>query len=147
MLQLRKMTFSKFSKLQMFLSTQSYLMFQQFHCQQTSLPDLLAFHQSQLICETFNLMKLRSVVLRTEVIDKLSLEWPQSPFLLASAEIFQGGNVDILLILSRLLTIQCKQTFTKRFTHSMQKEITPFYSNNHKKRTSLAVIARYIAGS
>jgi len=29
-----------------------------------------------------------------------------------------GGNVEILLICSRLLTMQCKWTFTKRFTHS-----------------------------
>jgi len=29
-----------------------------------------------------------------------------------------GGNVNILLILVRLLTMQCKRTFTKRFTIS-----------------------------
>ena len=28
----------------------------------------------------------------------------------------RGGNVEILLILFRLLTTQCKRTFTKRFT-------------------------------
>ena len=35
-----------------------------------------------------------------------------------SAEMFPGGNVDILLIIFRLLTTQCKWTFTKRFTFS-----------------------------
>ena len=36
----------------------------------------------------------------------------------ASAEIFPGDNVEILLILFRLLTMTCKWTFTKRFTFS-----------------------------
>jgi len=37
----------------------------------------------------------------------------------ASAEIFPGGgNLDILLIIFKLLTMQCKWTFTKRFTLS-----------------------------
>jgi len=44
-----------------------------------------------------------------------------------------------------LLTMQCKRTFTKRFTLSSQKEIAPFYSNSNKKIASLAAIARYIA--
>ena len=54
------------------------------------------------------------------------------------------GNVDIFLVLFRLLTMQCKRTFTKRFTLSTQKEITPFYGISHKKFTSLAATARYI---
>jgi len=29
---------------------------------------------------------------------------------------FQGDNVDVLLIVFRLLTMQCKLTFTNRFT-------------------------------
>jgi len=41
--------------------------------------------------------------------------------------------------------MQCKWTFTTRFTLSSQKEIVPFYSNSNKKFASLAVIARYIA--
>jgi len=40
---------------------------------------------------SLNLLKLRSAVLRTEVIGKLSLELPQAPFQWVSAEIFQGG--------------------------------------------------------
>jgi len=44
----------------------------------------------------------------------------------------------------RLLTMQCKRTFTKRFTLSTQKEIAAFYGNSYKC-TSLAGIARYIA--
>jgi len=53
-------------------------------------------------------------------------------------------------MLFRLLTIQCKRTFTKRFTLSSQKEIAPFYSSSNKKfgsniaNASLAAIARYI---
>jgi len=39
--------------------------------------------------------------------------------------------------------MQCKWKFTKRFTHSTQKEIAPFYGNSHKKCTSLAAIARH----
>jgi len=39
---------------------------------------------------------------------------------------------------------QCKRTFTKRFTISMQKN-APFYGNSHKKCTLLAAIARCIA--
>jgi len=81
---------------------------------------------------SLNLLKLRSPVLRTAVSGRLSLEWPQTPFLRASTVIFPGeGNVDILLILFRLLTMQCKRTFTKRFTLSTQK-IAPFYGNSHK---------------
>ena len=37
----------------------------------------------------------------------------------ASAEIFHGGNVEVLLVLFRLLTMQCKWTFTKLFTLSI----------------------------
>ena len=97
------------------------------------------------VLTSLNLLKLRSVVLLIAVIGKLSLEWCQAPFLWASAVIFPGGNVDILLILFRLLTMQCKRTFTKRFTLSSQKEIVPFYSNSNKNFASLAAIARYIA--
>jgi len=39
--------------------------------------------------------------------------------------------------------MQCKRTFTKRFTLSSQK-CAPFYSNSNKKFASLAAIARYI---
>jgi len=42
------------------------------------------------------------------------------------------GNVDVLLELW-LLTMQCKRTFTKRFTLSTQKEFAPFYGISHKK--------------
>ena len=58
---------------------------------------------------------------------------------------FFRGGVEIFLILLRLQTMQSKRTFTKRFTLSAQKEIAPFYSNHHKKCTSLAAIVRYIA--
>ena len=58
---------------------------------------------------------------------------------------FFRGGVEILLILLRLLTMQSKRTFTKRFTLSAPKEIAPFYGNSYKKCTSLAAIVRYIA--
>jgi len=38
--------------------------------------------------------------------------------------------------------MQCKRTFTKRFTLSTKKAIAPFYGNSHKKCTSLAALAR-----
>ena len=41
---------------------------------------------------SLNLLKLRSEALRTALIGKLSSEWPQAPFPLASAEIFPGGQ-------------------------------------------------------
>jgi len=41
--------------------------------------------------------------------------------------------------------MQCQRTFTKRFTHSTQKEIAPFYGNSHKICISLAAVAKYIA--
>jgi len=41
--------------------------------------------------------------------------------------------------------MQCKRTFTKRFTLSSQKEIAPFYRNSNKKFASLAAKARYIS--
>ena len=41
--------------------------------------------------------------------------------------------------------MQCKWTFTKRFTLSTQNEIAPFYGNSHKKCSSLAAVAKYIA--
>jgi len=93
---------------------------------------------------SLNLLKLRSAELRAAVIGTLS--WAQAPYPLASAKIFaRGGNVDILLILFRLLTMQCKRTFTKGFTHYKQKEIAPFYGNSHKECTSLEATARCIA--
>jgi len=99
---------------------------------------------------SLTLLKLRSAVLRIAVIGKLSLEWPQAPFLWASAVIFPEGNVLILfqraytflLILFRPLTMQCKRTFTKRFTLSSKKAIAPFYSNSNKNFASLAAIAK-----
>jgi len=46
-------------------------------------------------------------------------------------------------MLFRLLTMQCKRTFAKRFILSTQKEIAPFYRNSHKKYSSLAAVAKY----
>jgi len=54
----------------------------------------------------------------------------------------RGDNVDILLILFRFKTMQCKRTFTKFFP-ILHKKIAPFYGNSHKKCISLAAIARH----
>ena len=65
----------------------------------------------------------------------------------ATAEIFpRGGNVNILLLLARLLTMQCECMFTKRFTistrqHHKNTHVTTIYSQNC---ASLAAITRYI---
>jgi len=50
----------------------------------------------------------------------------------------RGGNIHILLILFGLLTMQCKKTFTKRFTISRPKENALFYSNSRKHCVLLA---------
>jgi len=50
-------------------------------------------------------------------------------------KLFQRGNVYILLIFVRLLMMQCKCKFTKRFTASTQlhhRENAPCYDNSHK---------------
>jgi len=41
---------------------------------------------------SLNLLKLRSALLRTAVIGKLSLDRPQTPFLWLSTVIFPGGQ-------------------------------------------------------
>jgi len=58
----------------------------------------------------------------------------------------RGGNINILLISVRLLTMQWKCTFAKRCTVSTRlhhKENAPCYDNIHKKCASLAAIATY----
>jgi len=116
MFQVRKMTFSKFPKMQMFLSTNVLAV-------SLSIDILARFSLSSVIVDlwnasiSLNLLKLSSAVLRTAVIGKLSLQWPQIPFMGVRRNFFMGGNVEILLILFRLLTMQCKRTFTKRLLH------------------------------
>ena len=51
---------------------------------------------------------------------------------------FQGGSVNILLILVKLLTMQCKCTFTKRFTPYTRLQ------QSQKKCASLAAISRHV---
>jgi len=52
----------------------------------------------------------------------------------ASAEIFPGGGkVDILLIIFRLLTMQCTWTFTKRFTLSTPQRKCPVLRQQSKR--------------
>jgi len=45
---------------------------------------------------------------------------------------FQGGNTDILLTTSRLLTMQSKCSFANRFTLSTPQRNTPCHGNSHK---------------
>jgi len=67
---------------------------------------------------SLSLLKLRSAVLRTAVIGKLSLEWPQAPFLWAFAEIFpKEGNVEILL-----------QVADDTMQTDVHKALYPFYT-------------------
>jgi len=47
---------------------------------------------------SLNFLKLRSAALRTAVIGKPSLEWPQTPFPLESAEIFPVGETSIFCL-------------------------------------------------
>jgi len=51
----------------------------------------------------------------------------------------RGSNVGILLFILKLLTMQCKLTFTNRLPFLNHKA-----NNNHKKCASLAAIARYV---
>jgi len=52
----------------------------------------------------------------------------------AFAEIFtRGGNLGILLILFRLLTMQCKLTFTKRFTFCSPQTKCPILRQQSQK--------------
>jgi len=53
----------------------------------------------------------------------------------------RGGNVDILHIIFKLLTMQCKWTFTKRFTLSTPQRKWPTVTIT-KKCASLAAIPR-----
>ena len=55
-----------------------------------------------------------------------------------------GGNVDVLLILFRLLTMQCNWTFIKHFTLSTPQRKLPMIRQQSQKCASLAVITRYI---
>ena len=62
----------------------------------------------------------------------------------ASAEFFpRGGNFDILLILYRLLTMQCKGTFAKRFIFSTPQRKCLFLRQSHKSCTSLRSSASF----
>ena len=54
------------------------------------------------------------------------------------------GNVDILLKIFRLLTIQCKWTFIKRFTLSTRQKKLPMIRQQWQKCASLTVMARCI---
>jgi len=71
-----------------------------------------------------------------------------SPHGWASAEIFPGGNFDILLILFRLLTMHCKWTFIKRCTFSTPQKMPPrppmlWQGNNHKKCSFLVAMVEH----
>jgi len=54
------------------------------------------------------------------------------------------GNVDILLVVFRLVTMQCKWTFTKLFTLSKPQRKCLMSRQQSQKCASLEAIARYI---
>jgi len=79
---------------------------------------------------------------RSKCLARFPLNTPlcgHDKFSWTSSEIFPGrGNVDIFLILFRLLTMHCKWAFTKRFPFLHYKENALRYSNNYKNCASLA---------
>ena len=65
----------------------------------------------------------------------------------APSEFFPGGGkVDILLILFRLLSMQCTWTFTKRFTLSKPLRKCPIFGNSPKICVSLAAMLLFHSG-
>jgi len=91
------------------------------------------------------LLKLRSAVLRTAVIGKLSLEWLQAPFLWASAGIFSGGKRRHFAYTFQVSDDAVQTDVYKALYPLYTKRNCSFYGNIHKKFASLAAIARYIA--
>jgi len=89
---------------------------------------------------SLNLLKLRSAVLRTVMIGKLSLEWPQAPFLWDS-----GGK--------RRHFAYTFQAADGAMQTDVYKAIYPFYAKRNcsilrqrsQKFASLAAVARFIA--
>jgi len=82
---------------------------------------------------SLNLLKLHSAVLRTVVIGKLSLEWLQER---RSQKFFDGGQ--------RRNFANTFQVADDAMWTDVHKTLAPFYSNSHKKCTSLAATAKYI---
>jgi len=62
------------------------------------------------------------------------------PLTWVSAEIFPGVKVGILLILFRLLTMQCKWTFTKHFILSIPQRKCPKLRQQSQKCASLTTM-------
>jgi len=56
----------------------------------------------------------------------------------------RGGNVDNLLIVFRLVSMQCKRTFTEHFTLSKPQRKCPVLRQQSQKCASLAALVRYI---
>ena len=86
---------------------------------------------------SLNLLKLRSAVLYTVVIGKLWLEWPKTPFRGRPQKLFHGKQ-------SRNFAYNFQVADDAMYT-DVHKALAPFYGNSHKKCTSLAAIAEYIA--
>ena len=79
---------------------------------------------------------------RQHLREKIACE--RFKYVLSTMGIFsRGDNVDLLLILFRLLTMQCKCTFTKHFTLSTPKKCHMLRPQS-QKCASLAAIAKYI---
>jgi len=100
------------------------------------------------------LLWLTTVAIKTRVLEGGKLQVMKNAYILnffqniavslclqpcASAEIFPGvSNIHIVLILFRLLTIQCKWMFTKVCPFPHHKQNTQCYGNSQKNRTLLA---------
>jgi len=96
------------------------------------------------VLSSLNVPKLLSAALRTPVIRKRSLN-VRALYMGVRRKFSRGrARSTFRILIFRLQKMQCKRSFTKPFTLSTQKEISPFYGNSHKKCTSLAAIARYV---
>jgi len=71
------------------------------------------------------------------VIGKLSLQWPQIPFHGRPEKFFHEGQ--------RRNFAWTFQVADDSLQTDVHKALAPFYVNSHKKCTSLAAIAKYIA--
>jgi len=72
------------------------------------------------ILNSLNLLKLRSAlrsIAHSSNRQKFVRMAPSSLSMGVRGKFSMGGNAEILLVLFRLLTVQCKRTFTKRFLH------------------------------
>jgi len=74
---------------------------------------------------------------------RVGFSWCEALRSWASAEIFQGGNADILLIIFELLKMQCKWTFTKSITLSTpQRKNAPCFGSKQSQKALRCEVLR-----